>query len=90
MRFALLKKFVPIGATALTLRDPPKTIEIKLSDEGRPLVVAEVGRQDFFAESIQVPHDEGQSIFTPRHDGLVLGHLRVAVDEVVELRGEPA
>ena len=90
MRFALLKKFVPIGATALTLRDPPKTIEIKLSDEGRPLVVAEVGRQDLFAEAIQVSDDEGEAIFTPGHYSFVFRHLRVAVDEVVELRGEPA
>jgi hypothetical protein len=58
MRFALLKKFVPIGTGRLALRDPPKPIQIKLSDEGRPLVVAEVGRQYFLTESIQVSHNK--------------------------------
>ena len=52
--------------------------------------MAEVGRQDLLAEAIQVSDDERESIFAPRDDSFVLGHLRVAVDQIIKLRGEPA
>ena len=52
--------------------------------------MAEVGRQDLFAEAIQVSDDEREAVLAPGDDGLVLGHLRVAVDQIIKLRGEPA
>merc|ERR1719305_584380 len=90
MRFALLKKFGPIGTWTLTLRDPPKAVQVELSDEGRPLVVAEVGRQDLFTKTVQVSDDEGEAVLAPRDDGLVLGHLAVAIHQIIKFRGERA
>ncbi len=52
--------------------------------------MAEVGRQDLFAEAIQVSHDEGEAVLAPRDDSFVLGHLAVAVDQIIKLRGDPA
>ena len=52
--------------------------------------MAEVGRQDLFTKTVQVSDDEGEAVLAPRDDGLVLGHLRVAVDQIIKFRGEPA
>ena len=52
--------------------------------------MAEVGRQDLFAESIQVSDDEREAVLAPRDDSFVFRDLRVAIHEIIKFRGEPA
>ena len=52
--------------------------------------MAEVGRQDLFAEAIQVSDDEGEAVLAPRDDSFIFRYLRVAVDQIIKFRGEPA